>query len=324
MADSSTMNEIYHQGADGSLGVLRASGADAFEFLQRMFSCDLRKTTSDRGIRGTLLDRKGRILSVFDLYRGDQDILMVTSGIEVDVLQSRLEAMIILEDVSLSRDQLRIAHIFGEGASTAIHSWGWDVPSEFLAVESGDDGELVFRPRCHPLGFDLIYPASEHDDMLRKVNEISKEATKEQVEKGRILLGVPKSGNEILERTLPPEVGLGDAVAYDKGCYAGQEVLARIRTYGHVNRELRAIKLEANSQDALGKMSEEPKVGDPLFSPEKPEKAAATITSVVRVEDTWSAIISVKYKLLEEGMTLAWDPDSENMLRGSLEPIFCS
>ena len=92
------------------------------------------------------------------------------------------------------------------------------------------------------------------------------------LEIARIEAGIPRFGADMDETNLAPEAGIEErAISYSKGCYIGQEVIARIRTYGQVAKSLRGLLL---SDD----LAELPKKGDKLFHG---DKEAGFITSAV-------------------------------------------
>ena len=319
MTDSNQKFTIYHQGADRSLVILYVHGADSRDYLQRMVSCDLSRISPEQGSRGTLLDGKGRIVAAFDLLQWSEGFLLVTGQGESVSLKTRLESMVILEDVEIETDSHQWLHLYGEESASALHPLGTPVPGSFLACQCSDQGLLVNRPRFHPSGFDLLVTTEQRDSQASVFAEIAECATDEQRDQGRILLGLPKVGAEIGERTLPPEVGLGDAVAYDKGCYAGQEVLARIRTYGHVNREIRRVEFT----DLVGEA--EPAVGDDLFPSLNDEKPVGQITSIARTSDGWAAIASMRYKFLKDAgpeEKVIWNRGGNPESIGVLKPVF--
>lgn len=311
--------DIYHQGADRSLVILYVHGADSRDYLQRMVSCDLARISPQQGSRGTLLDGKGRILALFDLLQWKDGFLLVTGQGQSGSLKSRLESMVILEDVEIETDSHEWLHLCGGAATQALREKGFPVTDSFLSATSIDQGLLVYRPRFHEVGFDLLVTTDQREGLSSSLSEIAECATEDLREQGRILLGLPRVGAEIGERTLPPEVGLGDAVAYDKGCYAGQEVLARIRTYGHVNREIRRVIFSQSGGE------KEPVVGDDLWSVEGGEKPVGRITSVTCGSAGWAAIASMRYKFLKESDTNAsviWNRGGDPEWIGALKPVF--
>ena len=104
MSDLNSESTVYHQGADRSLVILYVHGNDSRDYLQRMVSCDLARISPEQGSRGTLLDGKGRIQAVFDLLQWDDGFLLVTGEQQSLALKSRLESLVILEDVEIETD----------------------------------------------------------------------------------------------------------------------------------------------------------------------------------------------------------------------------
>jgi len=83
------------------------------------------------------------------------------------------------------------------------------------------------------------------------------------IEMARIEAGIPRFGVDMDETNLPPEAGIdARAISYTKGCYIGQEVIARIRTYGQVAKALRGLRLADNLKDV-------PRKGDKLYLGDK-------------------------------------------------------
>lgn len=320
MTEHTSRNSMYHQGTDRSLVILFVSGKDSKDYLQRMVSCDVTKVSPQQGCRGTLLDGKGRIQAAFDLLQVEGGYMLVTGRDQSEILRSRLMEMVILEDVEIDTQTYQWIHLHGDDAEEGLAQLELEAGPDFLSVRQVNDAWVVRRPRFHPTGFDWIVAANHVDEVTDKLNATADVANDSDRELGRILLGLPKVGAEIGDRTLPPEVGFADAVAYDKGCYAGQEVLARIRTYGHVNREIRRIDFNAE-----GSGEQQPQVGDDVWPHPNGEKPVAKITSIAKNGESWAAIVSVRYRYLSEAAEdelLVWNPDGEVQLTGTLQQVF--
>jgi folate-binding protein YgfZ len=112
-------------------------------------------------------------------------------------------------------------------------------------------------------GFDLFVPVTAlgavADKLISATRAVGGRACGwEALEIARIEAGIPRFGQDMDESNLPPEAGLEErAISYSKGCYIGQEIIARIRTYGQVTKTLRGLKLT----DGLKSL---PKKGDKL------------------------------------------------------------
>jgi len=304
----------------GDLETLVVRGPDADDFLQRLISCDLKKVNSGSGSRGTLLEAKGRLLAFFDIHRLADGLLIVTDREQVDILGQQLERIIILEDVELCRGDHAVISIQGRGSVTRAQEITSLSPDQFLASASWRDGLVVNRPRCSTDGFDFIVPVSQLAQLERDLkNHGVALATEENSEHARIEAGFPRIGYEVTARTLPPEVGLDDAISYDKGCYAGQEVLARIRTYGHVNRQLRRLSFS----DAEGSDLPAIELGDDLFADDSAEKAVARVTSVAQGHAVVHLLASVRRSHAEEGTQLQWrDEDGQHRYSSAVKLPF--
>ncbi len=292
------------------LEVIEVSGSDAEDFLQRLVSCDLRKVEEGVGSRCTLLDGKGRILAFFDIHRHDQRFLIVVEGEMTGRLASQLDRLVILEDVQMDRHCWKVISIQGPSCRQLLESLGAPDPEGFLRSLRWQQGSIVARPRSPVSGFDLVIPADGFQKMLEMLQAAGvEECSEEDADRARIVAGFPGFGREIVERSLPPEVGLDDAISYDKGCYAGQEVLARIRTYGRVNRQLRMLHLSIDLDLEQLQM----KVGDDLMATDGEHKAVASITSFAALKGTNSSgmtdltiLASVKKTHVEVGTSLSW------------------
>src|SRR5437867_10531749 len=104
-------------------------------------------------------------------------------------------------------------------------------------------------PRVGTSGFDLFVPTAPlgavADKLINAAKTVGGRACGwRALETARIEAGIPRFGMDMEEANLPPEAGLEErAVSYTKGCYIGQEVIARVRTYGQVSKSLRALRL---------------------------------------------------------------------------------
>lgn len=236
---------------------IAVTGADAFDYMQRMVSGDLRKATESRGIRATLMSGKGRMVAAFEAYRDDDGILVIVESSAAEALQEALDKLVILEDVSLARGETVgvLLSVQGPTASDVIRTAYPDGALEPRPLSTGIIGgcRWMAHPRCTAGGWNLLVPAAEGDAVLARLLEAGAvRADDEVAEAHRIDAGIPRFGLDAGGEHMPPESGYDDAISYDKGCYAGQEVVARIRTYGHVNKQLRVLRVSGEVAPAPG------------------------------------------------------------------------
>lgn len=317
MGDSDIFDGCARLGPGGSIETLVVQGPDAEDFLQRLISCDLNAVQPGVGSRGTLLGGKGRIVAYFDVHRLQDGLLLITEAELIEILHSHLERLIILEDVELRRGLYEVVSLQGPDATSQTLELTGFSPESFLSSECWETGLVVNRPRCPSHGFDLVVAAEALPALEENLqNSGVLEASRESCEHARIVAGMPRIGHEVNARSLPPEVALEDAISYDKGCYAGQEVLARIRTYGHVNRQLRRIEISVSDCPVLPSVE----VGDDLFAEGEEGKAAAKVTSVAHGDGVIHLLASVRRSHAEKGTRLIWrDQDNQESVQCSGE-----
>ena len=165
-------------------------------------------------------------------------------------------------------------------------------PMNFVAVKNATIGDVYWMnlPRVGTSGFDLFVPTATlgavADKLIIAVKEVGGRACGWQaLEIARIEAGIPRYGTDMDETNLAPEAGIEErAISYTKGCYIGQEVIARIRTYGQGAKALRGLRL-ADDLKAL------PVRGDKLF---KDGNEVGYVTSAV-ASPTFKANIALGY-----------------------------
>lgn len=206
---------------------LRVTGADAASFLQGQFTNDLRPLAQPNcpAVYGLWLSLKGKVLAdSFVLRRADGDGFWIGSYFSpATVIRERLESYIIADDVLIADET---------GAWDAVTSWGDGPP------EPRTEGVMVFPGRRdRTVAWESVFPQGLAPGWLAAAEEQRIEA--EEVERRRIAAGVPAVPVDVGPADLPNEGGLDvDAVSFNKGCYLGQEVMARLKAMGQVRRRL--------------------------------------------------------------------------------------
>jgi len=229
-------------------GLVRATGADRVRFLNGMLTADVAKLATGDAAPALQLDRKGHVLAdLWLLADADAILLDVAPGCEAELV-AVLEKHVIADDVafaSLSDSVVELA-LEGPGAAAAARAVGGATPpagrferSDFagtplLWIGEGSvtaEGLRVVAPRerAAQLGAALALPAL--DESLADVL--------------RIAAGIPALGRDVTARNFPQEAGLERAVSFKKGCYVGQEIVARIASRGAIHRRLVRLRVDA-------------------------------------------------------------------------------
>jgi tRNA-modifying protein YgfZ len=186
---------------------VRVAGPDAADYLQRMVSNDVEALATGAACPALLLTAKARVIApLVVLRRGDDDFLLLTEPGLGEVVRALLTRMRLRAQCEIEPEAHESVLVFGGEQGFAT-----DWPGAREAIDTGLEPTL----------------------------------SEEQVELRRIEGGVPRWEHEIDDRILPAEAGL-DAmhVSFSKGCYPGQEPVARLHFRGHPNRRLRVIELD--------------------------------------------------------------------------------
>ena len=260
------------------------TGADRLRFLHGQVTNDIKGLKPGEGTYAALVNAKGRMESDLNIYSLSEEMLLDFEPGLTETVSSRLEKYIVADDVQV----IDIAPLYGllsiQGpqAPAVIQNSGLfsEIPegkyqSKHLAHPQAGELYLMNVPRIGTSGFDLFVPLEALAGVAERIWERARVlagrwAGWEALETARIELGIPRFGIDMDNSTFPQECGIdASAVSYNKGCYVGQEVLNRIHTLGHVNRQLRGLRL------AKG-LSRLPVQGDKLFFQ---GKEVGTITS---------------------------------------------
>jgi folate-binding protein YgfZ len=228
------------------VGKLAVSGPAAVEFLDSVLSNDIASLAVGSGLDSALLTHTGHMLAEVRVLRARDELLLDTERVALQPLFDALRRFRLGYDAALHKRTLEcgLLSLLGPGSDALLAQPPGD--AEYDHREGSIAGVAVRLIRTH-LGVDVLC-ASEHveavgAELVAAGASTIAEATAETV---RIEQGRPRFGVEINESTMPQEAGLHQrAVSYTKGCYIGQETVARLYWKGKPNRHLRGLLLSA-------------------------------------------------------------------------------
>ena len=224
-----------------SPGVIELRGADRLDLLHRLSTNDLENMPADHMRRTVFTDPVGRMIDVVTVLNLADKLLIMTSSGRSQSMQDWLQGHIFFQDdvtVSVTEGEWSLYGAYGPKASDSLPS---EVPdAEALIADSHGIVWPINRPV--PGFLYLMNPdqAAENwtaDPLASEVFEIL-----------RIEAGLPKTGAEIRDDSIPLEVGLWDEVSFVKGCYVGQEIIARMESRGKLAKQLVGIRLDTHVQ----------------------------------------------------------------------------
>jgi tRNA-modifying protein YgfZ len=186
------------------------AGPDAADYLQRMVSNDVEALAVGDACPALLLTAKGRVIAPLVVWRrGESDFLVLTEPGLGDRVRAELVRLRFRAECEIEAEE-----------------------HESLLVFAGDEGFATDWPGACEVIDSGLEPSLDADEL----------------ELRRIEAGVPRWGHEIDGEILPAEAGLDVThISFSKGCYPGQEPIARLHYRGHANRELRVVELDADA-----------------------------------------------------------------------------
>jgi folate-binding protein YgfZ len=255
------------------VGRLKMTGADALDLVHRLCTQDVKNLKPGQGNGATLTNEKGRVLDVINVYVFPDHLFLFTGAGNQGKTAAWLEKYTITEDVQTA----------DVTAETGLVSFAGANAKKLAAIVAGPEAEILPR-YCHlpaniggpqafltiggPFGggtsFSLVLKDRKDvpkalDYLLTKGEPLGADLVGPRVHNVlRIEAGAPMFGREVDERFNPLEAGMERLVSFTKGCYIGQEVIARLDSYHKVQKRLVGLFLPDGS----------PQSGDDLYAGE--------------------------------------------------------
>jgi len=225
--------------------LIRVTGEDAFTFLQGQFTNELRQPPGSVTY-GLWLNQKGKVLADSHVLRVSENEFLICSEFSpASIIRQRLEEYIVADDVVLT-DETATGHaltLWGAGGKETISRLLAEAPA--AGRFAGSQDLIVFRGRRLPGDSWEIFGSEKAVTEFRGklLASGAVESSPTEMEFVRISAGIPVVPADIGPGDLPNEAGLEDAaISYTKGCYLGQEVMARLKNLGQVRRRLLVVR----------------------------------------------------------------------------------
>lgn len=267
------------------LGLLRLTGFDRADLLHRLLTQDIKGMAHGQSRRAFQLNDKGRIVADVIVHHGDADTWLQTDRLDLTALRTLLESKIFTEDVTIEdfSPQRTIFALHGPAAWPLLQALT-DGPTHAAPLHPGHHTVMALagvpvtisrRDICAVTGLDLFVPSEEATDLYQKLLDAAGfdpqadiDATFAEKRRGglrgrpigwrafntaRIEAGSPLFHVDFATDSLPAETGILDqAVSFTKGCYLGQEIVARMKNLGHPKRILVGLKIAGDALPVAG------------------------------------------------------------------------
>ena len=238
------------------MGRLKAIGTDALDLLNRLSTNKMDDLALDAVMGAVLTTNKGRIIDLLFILRQADYLLILTSPETRRRVAEWIDFYTFVEDVTVedATDDTVMFSLMGDGIADALPSLA-DLPL-YGSAALDVDGTTALALRTDFAGaraYDLIAPASDAQRLWNGLTDRGATpvgyAASELL---RIERGVPLQGRELTENYNPLEASLWDFISFNKGCYIGQEVVARLNAYDKVQRHLARLSWQYGAIPAQG------------------------------------------------------------------------
>lgn len=279
------------------------SGDKAKEALGGLVTNDVVALAAGQGQRAAALTPKGRVIALLRVFFRGDDLLVDCEVAAAEGFVGMIRKFVNprLAKYAVITEQSACVGVYGEGASVAVAAaTGVDAASleamAALAILRSGDGTLdVIRSTDFGMpGYDIVGAPEAVARVSAALQEAGvAEASPDTLEAARVEAGIPAFGIDMDGETIPQEANLDvlGAISFNKGCYTGQEVVARIHFRGHVNRHLRLLSANAPLPrgavvlDASGK-----EVGDVRSSVVSPTRGPLALAMIRREVEPGSEV----------------------------------
>ncbi|MCI0665518.1 MAG: hypothetical protein L0220_31040 [Acidobacteria bacterium] len=248
-----------------SAGKLKLSGQNAMKFLNGLVSNDVNSLKAGEGLLAAFPNLQGKLVALCRIYQTGNYLLLELDSINRQKIFANLSRFVpagefFVTDLS---DQYALFSLAGPHSAELIEAstgqrMATNAPFEISERQLGKVSVIVTEHRrCGVPGYDLFVPAdaaSQAQDTLLGIGEEygARPAGEAAFEIARIEAGIPREGVDAGENYIILESELNDAVSYTKGCYLGQEVIARIHWRGQPAKRLRGLLIDADQVPSPG------------------------------------------------------------------------
>jgi folate-binding protein YgfZ len=228
-------------------GKLALTGPGAEEFLEGQVTNDVEALNSGQGVYAAFLSPKGKMLGDLRVLDLGDELFLDTERSALQELFNMIRRYRIGYDVELHKRTLERGLLSLIGPEARAVAGARDLPEQEHANAPGDVDGVDVRLVATDVGVDLLCDAADTDALAAALRgRGAADVDEAAAEVLRVELGRPRYGIDLDDTVIPQEAGLNErAVSFTKGCYVGQETVARLHYRGKPNRHLRGLRLSA-------------------------------------------------------------------------------
>jgi len=280
-------------------GLIAVHGDDAETFLQGQLTNDVSKLDGTQTQLNGLCNPKGRLLASFRLFRYRDSFYLCLPADMVEGVINRLRMFVLRSQVTLEEAGDTFVHlgISGKDAAESLSEFAGSLP-EAVDTQSAQDDLIILKvPGIHP-SYEVFTTVAQATELWAKLNVRSAPVGAEAWRLLNIQAGVPVIYPETREAFVPQMANLQlvNGVSFKKGCYTGQEIVARMQYLGKLKRRMYAVRFTAD---------EMPATGGEIFDEKTTDQSCGRLVSVARHPDgDYAALAVLQIGSAEDGRPL--------------------
>ena len=242
------------------LCLISAKGSDLFTYLQTQTTNDVNELKPGQGQNSAIVDRKAKIIATFSIHRtSEESAVILVEAKQKENLLNHLNTFLFREDVTLTSSSHFVLALQGPKSHEIIKIFTRsndsipEKPNDICKFTfEGLPALAIAKSLTGEEGCVLVFQTESENTITKKLLELEEQNLLTHIdhharEVFRIEAGIPSYGKDINDKNILPETGLEhSSVSYNKGCYIGQEVIARIKTYGAPNFALMGLTIEGD------------------------------------------------------------------------------
>jgi len=279
------------------LSLLRINGDDAETFLQGQLSNDVSLLDGKQSQLSSYCSPKGRILASFRVYRNGDDFYLLIPADTLNATLKRLRMFVLMSKVNIddvSGELVRIG-VSGERADAALAQLSFTPPTSKNGLALTDSVHILKIPGASPR-YIIIAAAATMTDIWSNLSQQLPAKGYNHWNLMDIQQGIPSVVASTVDAFVPQMINLHaiDGVSFSKGCYPGQEIVARMHYLGKLKRRMYRAKVQTEQA---------PKPGDTLFSADSDsgQGAGLIVMSAALADNQYEVLAVMQIKAHDEG-----------------------
>lgn len=281
-------------------GIIEVHGKDATDFLQNQLTNDISRVTEDTHQLSAWCNQKGRVIATFRLFKRNNNYYLTLSADLVELVIKRLRMFVMMSDVSIEDMSKSLIHFgyAGEHAEQDLQNIVCDgcVPAEANQTLQQDTLSILRLPGTVPR-FEIFGELEDAKNLWQRCNVRAAPVSSSGWDYLNIVAGLPVVNEASSTAWIPQMLNLQviDGVDFNKGCFPGQEIVARLKYLGKNKRRMYRIEINSNKL---------PEIGQEIYAEGESAYAGKILTTVINPVGKVEALAVLKIALADKNLNL--------------------